>query len=99
MQSREPPEHVFVLRLRPRALRRFVFQCIGACVSYVLAKANGFKASFFDFSKSYWEPDFSYGFGMTSSCYNTCDLTKSRKLHDIQFCLIFPLYFYNFMLA
>ena len=54
---------------------------------------------FFNFSKSYWEPHFSYGFGMTSSCYNTCDLTKFRKLHDIQFCLIFPLYFNSFMLA
>ena len=64
-----------------------------------LQKQMNSEHRFCYFSKSYWELHFSYGFGMTSSCYNTCDLTKFQKLHDIQFHLICPQYFNSFMLA
>ena len=47
LENHEPPEGVVVLRLRPRALRSFVFQLISACVSYALTKANEFRALFF----------------------------------------------------
>ena len=45
---------------------------------------------FLHFSESHWEHPFSYGFHMTSSCYNTCAVTKVLKLHHFQFRLIFP---------
>ena len=50
-------------------------------------------------SKSHWELHFSYGFDMTSSCYNTCGLTKFWKLHHVQFRLIFSTCFNSFVLA
>ena len=64
----------------------------------VLQKPISRDHAFFDFSESHWRLHFTYIFTIPWTCYIGCDHPSLTKSSWIQFCLIFPMYFYCFEL-
>ena len=103
MESRDPLEGAFVLRLLPGGAASSPNALFSKVSAPACQKCYIFPMDFNDshlgFSKSYWRPHFSYGFDMTSSCRKCCGLPKLTKFQRIQFYHIFSTFFNDFMLA